>query len=103
MQNLLKKHGAAPGHWITDKLLSYGAALRQLGANIRHVTVGRLTNRAENSHLPVRQRDRRMQRHLISRRTKRQFRGEAIGAWHLATSATWPSTSTPPLRYVRTL
>jgi transposase-like protein len=112
MRKLLKKHGAAPEHWITDKLPSYGAALRQLGANRRHVTGGRLNNRAENSHLPVRQRERRMQRfksprsaqrflsthaaiyntfniqrHLISRRTMRQFRGDAIDAWHLATCA----------------
>ncbi|MEC5293308.1 hypothetical protein VSX64_22070 [Aurantimonas sp. C2-6-R+9] len=28
-----------------------------------------------------------IQRHLISRRTMRQFRGDAIDAWHLATCA----------------
>ncbi len=55
MRKLLKKHGFAPESWLTDKLPSYGAALRQLGADRRHVTGGRLNNRAENSHLPVRQ------------------------------------------------
>jgi hypothetical protein len=28
-----------------------------------------------------------IQRHLISRRTMRRFRGDAIDAWHLATCA----------------
>jgi putative transposase len=32
MRKLLKKHGAVPEHWITHKLPSCGAALRQLGA-----------------------------------------------------------------------
>ena len=112
MRKLLKKHGFAPEHWITDKLPSYGAALRHLGANRRHVTGGRLNNRAENSHLPVRQRERRMQRfksprsaqrflsthaaiyntfniqrHLISRPTMRRFRDDALDTWQLAARA----------------
>jgi putative transposase len=72
MRKLLKKHGFAPESWITDRLLSYGAALRPLGANRHHVTGGRLNNPAENSHLPVRQRERRMQR-FKSPRSAQQF------------------------------
>jgi putative transposase len=112
MRKMLKKHGFAPQSWVTDKLPSYGAALRPLGACRRHVTGGRLNNRAENSHLPVRQRERRMQRfksprsaqrflsthaaiyntfniqrHLISRRVLRQFRAEAADVWQIATAA----------------
>lgn len=112
MRKLLKKHGVAPESWITDKLPSYGAALRPLGASRRHVTGGRLNNRAENSHLPVRQRERRMQRfkspksaqrflsihaalyntfntqrHLISRKTMREFRDDAMAVWQSAVQA----------------
>jgi hypothetical protein len=49
-RKLLKKRGFAPENWITDKLPSYGAALHWLGASRCHVTGGRLTSRAENSH-----------------------------------------------------
>jgi putative transposase len=112
MRKLLKKHGVAPQVWITDKLPSYGAALRPLKASRRHLTDGRLNNRAENSHLPVRQRERRMQRfkspksaqrflsthaalyntfniqpHLTSRKTMREFRDDAMAAWQSAVQA----------------
>jgi len=111
MRKLLKKQGYAPDEVVTDKLPSYGAALRDLGMHGKHVTGGRSNNRAENSHLPVRQRERRMQRfkssrsaqrflsthaaiyntfniqrHLISRKTLRQFRSEAMTTWQLVTS-----------------
>lgn len=47
---------------VTDKLRSYGAVLRELGLDGRQ-EVGRwLNNRAENSHLPLRRRERSMQR-----------------------------------------
>jgi putative transposase len=60
MRKLLKKQGFAPESWTTDKLPSHGAALHHLGAKARHRTGGRKNNRAENSHLPIRQRERRM-------------------------------------------
>ena len=103
---VLKKQGYAPNKVVTDKLPSYGAALRDLNMTGKHVTGGRSNNRAENSHLPVRQRERRMQgfkssgsaqrflsthaaiyntfnvqRHLITRTTMRQFRGDAMNTW----------------------
>ena len=112
MRKLLKKQGSAPNKVVTDKLPSYGAALRDLNMTGKHVTGGRSNNRAENSHLPVRQRERRMQgfkssgsaqrflsthaaiyntfnvqRHLISRKTLRQFRNHAMGLWQTATAA----------------
>ena len=58
MRKLLKKHGVSPTAVVTDKLPSYGAALRELGLSRRHVTGGRKNNRAENSHQPVRRRER---------------------------------------------
>ena len=111
MRNLLKKQGFVPDAVVTDKLPSYGAALRDLGLTKHHDFGGRKNNRVENSHLPVRQRERRMQRfksarsaqrflsthatvyntfnvqrHLMSRKTLRQFRNHAMGLWQTATA-----------------
>ena len=49
MRKLLKKQGYAPNKVVTDKLPSYGAALRDLNMTGKHVTGGRSNNRAENS------------------------------------------------------
>ena len=112
MRKLLKSQGISPDAVMTDKLPSYGAALSELGMRARHITGGRINNRAENSHLPIRQRERRMQRfksagaaqrflsthaaiyntfnvqrHLISRRTMRQFRAAAMDRWDAMTAA----------------
>jgi hypothetical protein len=45
-----------------DKLRSYGAALKDLGASDRQETGRWLNNRGENSHLPFRRRERAMLR-----------------------------------------
>jgi putative transposase len=112
MRKLLKKQGYAPRVLVTDKLRSYGCARRELGLAARHEQGLRKNNRAENSHQPVRRRERKMQRfksagsaqrflsshaavhntfnlqrHLISRRTLRLFRAEARHAWQSATAA----------------
>jgi transposase-like protein len=62
MRKLIKKQGFAPNTLVTDKLRSYGAAKAQLGLSARHEQGLRKNNRAENSHLPVRRRERKMQR-----------------------------------------
>ena len=62
MRKLLKKQGLLPSAIVTDKLPSYGAALRELGLSRYHDFGGRKKNRAENSHRPVRRRERKMQR-----------------------------------------
>ena len=62
MCKLLKSQGFSPDAVVTDKLPSYGAALSDLGMKARHITGGRINNRSENSHLLVRQQERRMQR-----------------------------------------
>jgi putative transposase len=112
MRKLLKKKGFVPDAFVTDKLPSYGAALKDMGLSKHHDFGGRKNNRAENSHLPVRQRERRMQqfkssgseqqflsthaavynsfytqRHLISRRTLRELRTAAMEEWSLVVSA----------------
>lgn len=61
LRRLLKKQGCAPRRMITDKLGSYAAARRQIMAAIEHRAHEGLNNRAENSHLPLRKRERAMQ------------------------------------------
>jgi len=58
---LLRNQSVEPESITTDGLASYGAALNQL--ELRHLhRPGRLrdNNRIENSHLPIRRRDRQM-------------------------------------------
>jgi transposase-like protein len=63
LRKLLKSQGLRPEKIVTDGLASYRAALITLGCVDRH-RPGRLrdNNRVENSHLPVRRRERKMQR-----------------------------------------
>ena len=58
---LLKKQGLAPKRIITDKLRSYGAAKRDVMPGVEHRSHKGLNNRAGNSHLPLRKRERMMQ------------------------------------------
>jgi len=58
---LMKKHGRTPKRFITDKLRSYGAAKRIISPGVEHRSHKGLNNRAENSHLPFRKRERAMQ------------------------------------------
>ena len=62
MRKLLKKHGFAPNALVTDRLRSYTAAKSELRLTARHEQGLGRNNRAENSHLPVRRRERKMQR-----------------------------------------
>ncbi len=61
LTRLLKKQGVAPKRMITDKLRSYGAARRQVMPTVEHRSHKGLNNRAENSHVPLRKRERMMQ------------------------------------------
>jgi transposase-like protein len=113
LRKLLKNRGLRLETIVTHGLASYGAATRELGCKDRH-RPGRLreNNRAENSHLPIRRRERKqqrfksqgsaqrflathaavynnfnVQRHLIRRSTLRLFRAEAHRTWAVATAA----------------
>ena len=47
---------------VTDKLKSYGAAIKELKLEVDHRQHKGLNNRDENSHQPTRERERRMRR-----------------------------------------
>jgi putative transposase len=61
-RKLLKGLRYVPRAIITDQLKSYGAAKRELLPGVEHRQQRYLNNRAENSHQPTRQRERRTQR-----------------------------------------
>ena len=114
MRKLLKKQGCAPTRVTTDKLRSYHVAIRILSLTAEHIDNKRANNRAENSHQPVRRRERKqqrfkspgsaqrflniqfavyntfyiqtfyIQRHLLSRPTFKRFRTDAFNVWKTA-------------------
>jgi putative transposase len=109
-RKLIRKHRMIPSKFVTDRLPSYGAARAELPVTIAHERGLRQNNRAESSHVPVRRRERKMQRfrsarsaqkflsmhaavyntfnicrHLITSATKRRFRAEAFDTWRTAT------------------
>ena len=112
-RKLLKNQGIHPETITTDKLASYRAAARDLGLTNRHRPGGmRENNRAENSHLAIRRRERKQQKfksqgsaqrflashapiyntfnlqpHLVTRPTLRRLRADAHQAWAEATVA----------------
>ncbi len=113
LRKLLKKQGWAPTRITTDKLRSYHVAIRILGLTAEHIDNKRANNRAENSHQPVRRRERKLQRfkspgsaqrflnihssvyytfylqrHLLSRPEFKQFRTDAFTVWGRVSAAT---------------
>lgn len=71
LRKLLKEQGIAPRVMLTDKLRSYGAARNELMPDVDHRSHKGLNNRAENSHLVVRRRERTMKRFKSSRQCQR--------------------------------
>ena len=111
LKKLMKRYGQ-PREIVTDKLRSYSAALKELGGFDLQTTGRWLNNRAENSHLPFRRRERAMlrfrrmrslqtfaavhsslynlfnrERHLNSRRNFKLNRIAALEEWRLLCSA----------------
>lgn len=110
MKRALKRHGKAETI-VTDGLRSYPAAMHDLG-NVYRRDMGRwLNNRAENSHLPFRRRERAMlrfrqmktlqkfvsvhasfynhfnsERHLVDRQPYRARRSAALAEWQNLTA-----------------
>jgi len=105
MKKALKRHGR-PEAIVTDGLRSYGAAMSELGNADRREVRRWANNRAENSHLPFRRRERAMlrfrrmkslqkfaavhanlhnhfdtERHLVDRETFKRRRAAALTEW----------------------
>jgi putative transposase len=105
-RKLLKGCRYVPRVIITDKLKSYSAAKQEMLPGVEHRQHRYLNNRAENSHQPTRQRERRMQgfkspghaqrflsaygpiaqhfrlrRHLLPAREYRQELGNRFATW----------------------
>ena len=66
-RKLLRATGHQPRVIVTDKLRSYGAAKRKVMPGVAHRQHRYLNNRAENSHQPTRERERRMRRFKSAR------------------------------------
>jgi putative transposase len=71
MRKLLKGHGRAPRVMVTDKLRSHYAAKREIMPGVEHRSHKGLNNRAENSHQPIRRRERIMKRFKSKRHLQR--------------------------------
>lgn len=105
MKRALKRHGA-PAKIVTDGLRSYGAAIADLDIREKREIGLRVSNRAEDSHLPFRRRERAMlrfrqmkalqkfasvhvnvhnhfslERHLVDRQTYKDRRSVALAGW----------------------
>ena len=110
LRKALKRHGRAE-KIVTDGLKSYPSAMRELGNEDRRKMGRWKNNRAENSHLPFRRRERVMQRfrrmkslqkfasvhanihnhfnserHLIDRQTYKTRRSAALAEWQFLAS-----------------
>ncbi len=62
LRRVLEGEGVAPRVVVTDKLASYPPALKRVLPRTEHRRHKGLNNRAENSHRPVRKRERALQR-----------------------------------------
>ena len=105
MKRLMKRHGKTRAV-VTDGLHSYGAAMKEIGNADRQEVSRWLNNRGENSHQPLRRRERAMsrfrrmktlqkfssvhaqahnhfnqERHLVSRKIYKQRRSTALAEW----------------------
>ncbi len=111
LRKVMKRYGE-PAVIVTDRLRSYGAAMKVIGNAGKQQTGRWLNNRAENSHLPFRRRERAMlrfrrmhclqkfasvhssvhnhfnqERHLYSRKNFKMNRTAALAEWRQLCSA----------------
>lgn len=105
LKKAMKRYGS-PRTVITDRLRSYGAAMKEIGNSDRREVGRHLKNRAENSHLRFRRRERalyrfrrmstlqkfasthalfhnhfNLDRHINHRQTFKSMRNAAVSEW----------------------
>ncbi len=111
LRKIIRRFGS-PKEIVTDKLRSYGAAMKLLSVNILHRTDRWYNNRAENSHQPFRRREQAMlkfrcmkslqkfpsihavthnhfnqERHFFSRAIFKSKRNDALKQWRSVLAA----------------
>ncbi len=109
MRKLLKKQGFAPRTLVTDRWRAYAAAFHDLGLTGWHHQAKWKNNRIESAHVPVRRRERKMQkfrspgsaqrflsihaavyntfntrRHVVTAAEHREGRDRAFDLWRVA-------------------
>jgi transposase-like protein len=92
MKKLLKTQGFAPSRVVADKLRSYASAFRAIGLAAKHDRGLRANNRAENSHQPVRRRERKLQRFTSPGSAQRFLSIHLRNLQHLLPPASPPQT-----------
>ena len=103
-RKLLRRLQYVPRAIIADKLGSYAAARAEVLPNVRHIQDKRANNRAENSHQPTRERERRMRGFKSAGHAQRflaTFRRNRIvlsSRSPFAGSPELPGSHAPPLR-----
>ena len=115
LRHALRTVTVTPRVVVTDKLCSYGAALREMLPGVEHRQHKGLNNRAENSHQPTRRRERglqgfksaehaqcflepfgqvgnhfRLRRHLLCADQRRALMNECFHIWHEVTATAAP-------------
>jgi len=75
LRKLIRNSGVKPKRIVivTDRLASYRAALKDLNMRNVHDVGGGKNNRAENSHLPIRRRERKAQKFRSMKAAQRQL------------------------------
>jgi putative transposase len=97
MRKLLRRQCIAPAAWATDKCPAYGALLRDRLDVFPHLRGKRLNNRAERSHVPVRRRERKLQR-FKSAASAQQFLSMHAATYNTFNRRHLTTAHTPPLR-----
>ena len=103
LRKLLKNQGLKPTRIVTDKLGSYGAALKILGLKHLQDVGGRKNNHAEISHVPIRRRELKSQ-HFRSIRDAQKLLSAHGQIYNLFQSSTTSNLkiNTPKIQHPRT-
>jgi putative transposase len=89
-RHLSRSSDTVPHTVVTDRLRSYSAALPRVLPKVKHKRGHWLNNRAENSHQPTRERERRMRRFKSPEQAQRFLSLHSTVSSHFR-----PSTSSP--------